>query len=256
MERAGAMFARNVKLNRKIKSAMVYPMVLLTLIIGVVVLMMVVVIPQFRTLFDQNNAELPGLTVLMITISDAFRYYWYIILGVAAAIVVGVKMWLSSPPGRLAFDRFKLKMPVVGKLLVKVYAARYSRTFSSLTSAGVPLIEAIRVTARSIINRHIEEELYEVANAVNRGEGLSGPLDKIEALPKTVVYMTRIGEESGTMSELLGRIADMYDDEAETALQALTALMEPAMIILMALIILPIVLAVILPVFSMYQLAV
>lgn len=253
MERAGISFSRSAKLDGKLKAAMVYPAVLLTLMIGIVVLLLIFVIPTFVDLFESYNAELPALTQALVDLSDYFVRRWYLILSVAASIVMTIKLILDSDAGRTAFDRFKLRAPVLGKLLMKVYAARYARTLSSLNAAGVPLTQALTVTARSIINRYIEKGLYKVVDAVNQGEELSAPLERMSSLPPMIVYMTRLGEESGTMDALLDQAADFYDNESEAALQMLTAMLEPMMIILMAILVLPVVLAIIQPVFNMYN---
>lgn len=253
LDRAGATFSRNAKLSNKLRNTMIYPMILLVLMIGLVVLMLVFVIPSFVGMYESSGAELPGITRMLVNLSDFVVARWYIILLVIAAIAVAVKIWLDSDRGRTAFDRFKLRVPVVGKLLTKVYAARYSRTLSSLSAAGVPLVHSLNVTARSLTNRYMEKDMYKVVEAVNRGEELSGLLERMGSLPPMIVYMTRLGEESGTMDELLSKAADFYDEESDSALQAITALLEPLMIILMAVIILPVLLAVLLPVFNMYN---
>lgn len=253
MDRAGVSFSRTAKLNGKLKGAMIYPAVLLVVMIGMVVLMLVFVIPSFIKLFEQNGAQLPFFTQIMVNLSNFIMTRWYIVLIVLAAIILGARAWLASDKGRTSFDRLKLRIPVVSKLLVKVYAARYARTLSSLNAAGVPLTQALNVVARSLSNRFMEKGMYKVVEAVTRGEELSAPLERMGTLPPMIVYMTRLGEESGTMDELLDQAADFYDDESEAALQALTALLEPLMIVLMAVIVVPVVLAIIQPVFSMYS---
>ena len=254
MERAGQTYSRNARMNSKIKSAMVYPVVLLSLVVVIVTGMFMFVIPQFATLYESSSAELPMLTQLLINISEFVKNYWYITLGSIVIIVMGTKLFLSSDKGRTKFDAMKLRFPVISKLLAKIYASRYARTLSSLNTAGVPLIESLNVTARSISNRYIEKKMYGVVDEVVRGEPLSAPLERAQVVPPMIIYMTKLGEESGMMDSLLEQTADYYDHESEIAIQTLTSVLEPGMIIIMAAIIVPIIFAIILPVFNMHNL--
>jgi type IV pilus assembly protein PilC len=253
LERAGVSFSRTQKLNNKVKNAMIYPAVIVTVLVGLLVVMLVFVIPAFTELYASNNAELPGYTAALLSIGDFVQNRWYIIVLAVAVIIIGVRMWLASDGGRTAFDKFKFRMPVIKKLLSKVYAARFSRSLASLTSAGVSLPEALTVTARSVINKFMEKEIYKVVDAVNRGDELSQPLERMKLLPPMIVYLTRLGEESGTMDTLLLQAADYYDEESDTTLQAIMALLEPALIVMMAVIVVPILIGVMLPMFNMYE---
>jgi len=254
MERAGATYTRSARMNSKIKSAMVYPMVLMALVVAIVAGMFMFVIPQFATLYESASADLPALTRLLISISEFVTEYWYITIGITVVVAAGIKLVLSTDSGHTKFDAMKLRLPVISKLIVKIYASRYARTLSSLNTAGVPLIEALNVTARSITNRHIEKKLYVVIDEVVRGEALSVPLERADVMPPMIVYMTKLGEESGMMDSLLEQTADYYDHESEIAIQTLTSILEPGMIIVMAAIIVPVILAIIMPVFNMYSL--
>jgi len=254
MERAGQTYSRSAKMNSKIKSAMVYPMVLLSLVVVIVAGMFLFVIPQFATLYESASADLPMLTQILINISEFVTNYWYITFGVILIAVVGTKLFLSTDYGRTKFDAIKLRFPVIKKLIAKIYASRYARTLSSLNTAGVPLIESLNVTARSIANRFIEKKLYSVIDEVVRGEPLSVPLERADVMPPMIVYMTKLGEESGMMDSLLEQTADFYDHESEIAIQTLTSILEPGMIIVMAAIIVPVIFAIILPVFNMHNL--
>lgn len=182
MERAANTFTRNAKINGKIRAAMVYPLVLVVLIVLIVGMLMLFVIPSFVTLYEQNGADLPGITKALIGISDFLRTRWYIYLPIIAFIIFGIRTWLKSEEGRTTFDRWKLGMPVFGKVLNKVYAARYARTLSSLNTAGVPLLKGLDVVGRTIGNHYVELGLYKVAEAVNQGEELSAPLERMGTL--------------------------------------------------------------------------
>lgn len=253
IERAGQVFTRSAKTNGRIRNAMIYPIVLLTVMVGVLTGVMVGVIPQFVKLFEQNNTSLPMITQILVTISDFTRQRWYILVTVVVVAILGFNFMLSSRKGRVAFDKFRLNLPIVSKMLKIIYAARYAQMLSSMNMAGVPLGKALGVTARSIGNAFIEEGLYEVSAAVNEGERLSTQLVKLGMLPLMLIHLTRLGEESGTMDELLDQAADFYDNESESAIQALTSLLEPLMIVIMAIILVPVLLGILLPIFNMYQ---
>jgi type IV pilus assembly protein PilC len=253
IERAGQVFTRSSKTNNRIRNAMIYPIVLVSVMVLMLTGIMVFVIPQFQQLFAQNNASLPLITQILVSMSDFVRNRWYILVSVIVVIVLGFNFWLSNRKGRIAFDKFRLGMPIVGKMLKVIYASRYAQMLSSMNMAGVPLGTALGVTARSIGNAYIEEGLYDVSTAVNEGERLSTQLVKLGMLPLMLVHLTRLGEESGTMDELLDQAADFYDSESESAIQALTSLLEPLMIVIMAIILVPVLLGILLPIFNMYQ---
>ena len=251
LDRAGTSFMRIAKLNSKVKGAMIYPTIILIVLMGLLALMMLVVLPIFADMYADAGTALPALTQALLDVSDFMANRWYVIAGVIIAIVIGFKAWKSTDMGNTAFNKFKLKIPVVKKLIAKIYAARFSRTLASLGSAGVPLTTSLVVTARSVLNRHVEKELYKTVEGINRGELLSVQLERMGLLPPMIVYMVRLGEETGTMDDLLMQAADYYDEEAETAMAALTAMLEPLLIIVMAIIVVPILMAVLMPMFDM-----
>ena len=253
MDRAGESFMRIAKLNNKVKNAMIYPAIILIVLIGLLVLMLVVVIPMFSSMYADAGSELPGFTQVLLNVSDFVTRFWYIFLAVAIGAVVGFKTWLKTEKGRLKFDSTKLRLPIVSKLLKIIYAARFSRTLASLGSAGVPLTEGLTVTARSVLNRLIETEIYKAVDGISRGELLSTQLEKMGLFPPMIVYMVKLGEETGTMDDLLNQAADYYDEESDSAMQALTAMLEPLLIIVMAAIVVPILIGVLLPMFNMHD---
>ena len=253
VERAGQVFTRSAKTNARIRNAMIYPIVLLTVMIAMLTGIMIGVIPQFVKLFEANDTSLPMITQILVAISDFTRSRWYIIVSVIVVFVLGFNFWHSTRKGRVAFDKFRLGLPIVGKMLKVIYASRYAQMLSSMNMAGVPLGNALGVTARSIGNAFIEEGLYDVSRAVNEGERLSTQLVKLGMLPLMLVHLTRLGEESGTMDELLDQAAEFYDSESESAIQAMTSLLEPLMIVIMAIVLVPVLLGILLPIFNMYQ---
>ena len=251
MERAGQSFFRLAKLNNKVKNAMIYPIVILVVLIGLLIVMMAFILPMFAGMFEDAGAELPGFTQGLLGVSSFVVNRWFVIVGVVAFIVIGFKWWKGTPGGTLTIADIKLGFPKVGKLIAKVYAARFARTLASLTASGVPLTQGLAVTARSVLNARIEKELYMAIEGINRGELLSTQLEMMNRLPMMITYMVRLGEESGTLEELLNQAADYYDEESESALQAMTSMLEPMLIVLMAIIVVPILIAVLLPMLNM-----
>ena len=251
LDRAGSSFMRIAKLNNKVKNAMIYPAIILIVLVGLLVLMMTVVLPQFAGMFEDAGADLPFFTQILLDISGFMTSRWYIIVGVVVLVVTGFQTWKKSESGKLKFDSMKFGLPVVSKLLGKIYAARFSRTLASLGASGVPLTQSLNVTARSVLNYKMEKEIYKAVDGINRGELLSTQLERMKLLPPMIVYMVRLGEETGTMDDLLNQAADYYDEEAESAMAAMTAMLEPMMIILMAIIVVPILMAVLMPMFNM-----
>ena len=251
LDRAGSSFTRIAKLNAKVKNAMIYPTIILIVLGGLLALMLLVVLPIFADMYADAGAALPALTQNLLDFSDFLANRWYVVAGIIIAIIIGFKAWRSTDKGNTAFNKFKLKVPVVKKLISKIYAARFCRTLASLGGAGVPLTQSLVVTARSVLNRYMEKELYKTVEGINRGELLSTQLERMSLLPPMIVYMVRLGEETGTMEDLLLQAADYYDEEAENAMTALTAMLEPMLIILMAIIVVPILLAVLMPMFDM-----
>ena len=214
---------------------------------------MVVVIPQFVDMFAQNGVELPLLTRALLAVSDFFINRWYILAGAAAGATAGFRAWKATPAGAYMYGLIILKLPIVGKLMKQVYAARYARTISSMQAVGVDLPKAVSVTAKVILNKAIEKDLLASIDALNKGEPLSRQLEKINHFPVMINYITKLGEASGAMEELLGQIADFYDEESDTAISALTAMMEPLMIIVMAGIVVPVIMAIMTPMYQMYE---
>ena len=250
MGRAAESFTAQNRLNRKVMGALTYPIVLLSLTVVIVAVMLIAVIPQFVTMYDASGVELPSVTQFLISVSNFVGKQWLVLLFVLGMMAVAVRLWLSSDKGRLAWDGFKLRLPVAGKLLLKICTARYARTLALLSSAGLDLPHCLEVAGRAAQNRAIERKLEAVRQAVENGESLAAALERIDFLPPMVVHMTRLGEESGSLEELLEKTARFYEEESEAAMQQMTALLEPLIIVIMGGVILVILLGVMLPVFN------
>jgi type IV pilus assembly protein PilC len=221
-------------LRRKVKGAMVYPTVVLVVAAAVVVLMLVKVIPTFEKMFTDFGGELPGPTQAVINMSHWMQQWlWLIGLLTAAGVMGFIQARKRSPRFKRATDAAILKMPVFGPLLRKVAVARFSRTLGTMIASGVPILDALDIVARTAGNMIIEEALRDVKAAISEGKTIAEPLSESEVFPGMVVQMIAVGEETGAMETMLSKIADFYDDEVDAAVEALTAMLEPAMMVVL-----------------------
>lgn len=244
-------FEKDVKTQNKVKGAMVYPMVLGGLTIGVVTLMLVFVLPTFINMFKSLGAKLPLPTQILLAISGFITSSWYIIIFVGIAIAVAWMNYLKSSSGRLQWDTIKLKLPIVGKMNRTVACARFCRTMSTIMQSGIPLLKSLEVTARVLGNKFYEKALNEIKEEIRRGTPLSQAIKKADIFPMMLYSMVNIGEESGTLDEILAKTATFYDEEADAAISKTISMLEPLMIVIMALCVGFIVISIITPVYSM-----
>lgn len=251
LARAGESFTRTAKLNAKVKGAMIYPAIILIVLIGLLIVMLTFVVPQFADLFAQGGQELPPFTLFLLALSNFLVARWYLVLAIAVAVVILVTTYLRTELGGTAFDKVKIKLPLLGKLTSKVYASRFTRSLASLVSAGVNLPQAIAISNRTVGNRFLEKALDKIVDDVKSGVQLSEAIDRTGQLPSLVTSVTKIGEESGELEEMLIQLAEYYDDEASVAVQAMLTIMEPALILIMAAIVVPILFGVLQPMFGM-----
>jgi len=251
LERAGMTFTRAAKLNSKVKGAMIYPAIILLCLVGLLLLMLLWVVPQFAEIYGDN--ELPAFTQGLLALSAFLSSNWYICIAILFAVIVITSTFLKTDYGKMQFDKFKTTVPLVSKLLIKIYSARFTRSLSSLVAAGVNMPEALTISAKTVVNTYLQKGLNDVVEDVKKGTQLSDAFDRMGLLPQMVTSVTKIGEESGELEEMLTQIADYYDDEADSAVQALLTMMEPALIILMAAIVMPILLGVLQPMFGMFD---
>lgn len=208
------------------------------------------VLPTFISMFEGSGTELPGATQLLINLSNSMRSKWYVYLGVVAAVVLGVKAFTSSERGRRTFDFIKLKLPVISTTTVKVVTSRFTRTLSTLISSGIPLLRSMEVVSKVVDNSVVEQRIKDSIEDIRRGIPLSRAVKEVGLFPPMVDSMIRIGEESGALDDILLKTADFYDEEVEVALTRMTTLIEPIMIVFMALIIGFIVIAMYMPMFE------
>lgn len=253
MQRMADNYEKDNKLQNKVKQAMIYPLILSVLIVLVVILLLTLVLPRFSVLFIQLGGNLPLPTKILLGMSSFIINYWYVLIIAVIIIVVFWNMNLKSKNGRIAWDKFKLKFPVIGKLLLIVESARFSRTLSSLISSGMPIIQALETVDRVITNKYMEERLMDIVGDVRRGLALSYSMKKLKMFPPMLCSMILVGEESGNLDDILNKTAAFYDEESDAAIARMLALLEPVMIVLLALIVGFIVLSIVTPMFSIYE---
>lgn len=253
MDRMATHFEKEAKIKSLVKKAMIYPATVGVISLLVVILMLVVVIPSFMKMFEDMNMKLPAATLIAKGMSDFMLQKWYLVLGVVMVLIGILTAFKKSPKGKMLIARWSLKLPIFGKLIIKTACARYARTLSTLLTAGIPLLDAIDMTARIMDNLVIKKMLYDAKEEVARGVPLSVPLAAAGIFPPLVYHMTKIGEETGNLDAMLTKIADYYDEEVEISSQSMTATMEPLIIIILALVVGILVMAIMQPMFAMYD---
>ncbi|HVW18213.1 MAG TPA: type II secretion system F family protein [Solirubrobacteraceae bacterium] len=241
-------------LRREVRAAMVYPAAVTVFALAVMTAMIAFIVPVFAKIFKEQGATLPALTRITMNISDALRHYpWAFVGGIALVVFLFVR-WKRSEGGRLQWDRLKLRAPLgIGKVVLKVALARWSRTLSSLVTAGVPMLEAIEVTGRTAGNRVIEDAMTTVRDSVHAGGTIGGALATQAVFPGMVGQMVTVGEETGALGTTLAKVADFYEAEVAVAIKTLTSVLEPAMIILVGGLVGFIVVSMYLPMFDVYN---
>lgn len=251
MDRMATHFEKETKIQNKVKAAMIYPMVLAVVAVSVVVFLLVVVMPTFIGMFEGSGVELPAPTRLLMAISRGIQTFWYIVIGVVSALAYTIHRFIKSDTGRLKYDQLKLRLPVVKNTVIKISTSRFTRTMSTLLASGIPLLQSMDIVAKVVGNRIVSNGILNAKDELRKGYDLAGPIRRMGVFPPMVDSMIRIGEESGTLDEVLRRTADFYDEEVEVAIQKMTTMLEPLMIVVMAVIIGFIVISMALPMFDM-----
>lgn len=240
------------RIKNKVKSAMVYPIVVLLAAMGILGFLLTNVIPKFKAIFEDllEGQRLPPLTEFVINLSSLVKDRWYLIVAFVVIIWIAVKILKRTENGRYAIDKLKLKMPLFGQLVTKTAVARFSRTLGTLLTSGVPVLQALNIVRDTSGNEVVARAIQQVHDSVKEGDTMSMPLEASGVFPSMVVSMVDVGEETGALPEMLTRIADTYEDEVDRAVEALTSIIEPIMIILLALIVGTIVIAMFVPLIS------
>jgi type IV pilus assembly protein PilC len=238
-------------LKRKIQGAMVYPAVVMTVAVLATAFMLIFIIPTFARMFTGFGADLPLPTKIVMGLSSFLRAFWWAIIGSLVGLVFMLKRYYDTERGRVHLDTLLLKVPVLGDVLRKGAVARFTRTLGTLISSGVPILTGLEITARTAGNRVIQDAIMAARASIREGETISAPLRQSNVFPPMVVQMISVGEETGALDDMLTRIADFYDDEVDTAVDALTSLIEPIMIVFMGGIVGGMVIAMYLPMFKL-----
>ncbi|MCL6640225.1 MAG: type II secretion system F family protein [Candidatus Rokubacteria bacterium] len=242
---------KQVELRRKVKSAMTYPAVVAVLVLLILTAMLLFIIPMFEDLYVELGGSLPVPTQILINISSFARKVWYLIFAAEIAAVFLFRRWINSEEGRKRWDAIKLRVPVFGGLVRKTALARFSRTLGTLIASGVPIMQSLEVVAKAIDNTVIGEAVDAVRASIREGQSIAIPLQFSGVFPPMVVQMTKVGEETGQLEQMLEKVADFYDVEVETTVQSLTSLLEPILIIFMGVVVGAMVISLYLPIFSL-----
>jgi type IV pilus assembly protein PilC len=241
-------------LRRQVKSAMMYPAVVLSFAFCVLIALIAFIVPVFVNVFKDFGGELPAITKFTVALSHAVTGQWYLLIGGFVGIIVGFKKWKSSSWGRKQWDAFRMKIPMkIGLTVQKVALARWSRTFSALYGAGVPIMQAIEVTGQTAGNWMIEKTMVDVVESVKSGGSIAAPLRETDVFPPMVAQMIAVGEETGGLDTMLNKVADFYEDEVAAAVKAMTSILEPVMIIIVGAIVGFVVIAMYMPMFKVYD---
>jgi type IV pilus assembly protein PilC len=231
LQRLAAYIEKNAKLVSKVKGAMVYPSVIGIIALVVITVMLVFVIPVFAEMFEGFGGELPGLTAGVVSLSNFMVAYWYLILAGLGIFIFGFKKIKSTDRGEYQIDKFMLKVPVVGDLLRKVAVAKFTRTLGTMITSGVPILDGLDIVAKTAGNRIVQEAIERTKASISEGKTIAEPLLQSGVFPPMVCQMVSVGESTGALDSMLGKIADFYEDEVDAAVDALTSLIEPFMMV-------------------------
>jgi type IV pilus assembly protein PilC len=254
LQRVADQLQKDAALRRQIRSAMIYPTLVITFAVGVMMALVAFLVPVFESVFKQFGGELPKLTKVSVFLSHAVTGYWWLIFGGAAGALVVFLKWKSSSWGRPQWDRFRLHVPMkIGTIVQQVAVARWSRTLASLTGAGVPLLQALDIVGKTGGNVAVEEAMEGVIASVKRGGSIAAPLAQAPIFPAMVTHMVGVGEETGALDAMLDRIAEFFEEQVEAAVKALTSILEPIMIIVIGSMVGFIVISMYLPLFDVYN---
>jgi type IV pilus assembly protein PilC len=249
--RLATFLEKNDALVRKVKGAMVYPGVIICVAMLAIAILLIFVIPTFQSMFASANLELPLPTRIVIGMSNFLIHFWWAMLLAIGGVIFGVRSYYGTPAGRLQIDAAMLKAPVLGDVLRKSAVSRFTRTLGTLVSSGVSILEGLEITAKTAGNQVVHNAVMESRQSIAGGETIAAPLEKSKVFPPMVISMIAVGEQTGGLDEMLSKIADFYDEEVDVAVSALLSLMEPAMIVVLGVIVGGMVIAMYLPIFDM-----
>ena len=246
---------KSQRIRGKVTSAMVYPAVVLTIAVGIVTFLMLFIVPKFEAIFKDmlGGRPLPAITQIIMDLSRFIQGNFLLIAGVLTVLVIGLRFAIRLPGIAAALDSYKLKLPLFGDLLTKTSVARFSRTLGTLVSSGVPILQALQITRDTAGNERVSAAIETIHDNVKEGESMVAPMEASQIFPPMVVSMVQVGEETGQLPDMLTKVADVFEEEVDTAVAGLTSLLEPVMIVLLALIVGTIVVALFLPLITIIQ---
>jgi type IV pilus assembly protein PilC len=253
LNRMAAHFEKEYKTEQSVRKAVMYPIIVSVIAVVVIILLLVVVIPTFVDMFTDMGMELPWTTQLLINISNFIKEKWYILITIIGIVVFGSIYFSKTESGKIILSSVKIKMPIFGNLTKKVVASRFARTLSTLLASGLPLLEAIEIVSRVVGNYKVEKGLMNAKDQVSKGMPLSKPIEEIGVFPPMITHMVRIGENTGQLEPILDNVADFYDSEVDTAVSQLTTMLEPIIIVFLAVVVGFVVISIVMPMFQMYD---
>jgi type IV pilus assembly protein PilC len=249
--RLSSYMEKAMKLKKRVKGAMTYPAAVLVISIGVVSLLLLKVIPVFQKMFEGMGGQLPGPTMMLITASEFAQNYFFVIVAIMVVIYIAFNRFYKTEKGRWLMDSLSLKAPIFGPLLKKVAVAKFSRTLSTMMSSGVPILEGLTIVSKTSGNKVVENALLKTRQSISEGRTIAEPLAETGIFPSMVVQMIAVGEATGALDTMLTKIADFYDDEVDVAVDAMTALLEPVMMVFLGGVVGGMIIAMYLPIFKM-----
>lgn len=254
-ERMAIQFEKSTKIQQLVKKSMIYPIALSVIVVGVVVLMMAFVVPTFSDMYADMGQELPVLTRMVVATSDFVVQKWYILIAVVVLLVIGFKVFAASTTGMYILADLKRKLPIFGKLTIKSSSAQFARNLSTLTAAGISMIDALNIVSKTMPNVRFRDAVLDAKEKVAQGRPLSEPLRASGVFPNMIIHMIGIGEETGNMDDMLITAATYFEEEVEAATEQVAAVIEPLLIVVMAGIVGVIIMSILIPMFGMYSIA-
>lgn len=254
-ERMAVQFEKSTKIKQLVKKSMIYPIALSVIVIGVVILMMAFVVPTFSDMYADMDQELPAITRMVVAISDFVVQKWFVLIAVIVIAVIAFKVFAASKSGMYILADIKRKMPIFGKLTVKSASAQFARNLSTLTAAGISMIDSLEIVSKTMPNIRFKDAVLEAKDKVAQGRPLSEPLRASGVFPNMIIHMIGIGEETGNMDDMLITAATYFEEEVEAATEQVAAVIEPLLIVVMAAIVGVIIMSILIPMFGMYDLA-
>lgn len=251
--RMAEQYEKDARLSSMMKKSMIYPVIVGGVAVVVIAILLTVVVPNFMSMFSEIDGEMPALTLAVVAVSEFMQSYWYFIIGAILLAAAGLLYFGKTERGKYIFGIIAIRLPLFGKLNVKVASARFARTMSTLTASGLNMMDALEISANSMTNVHFKDALMTARDEVMQGVALSEPLKASGLFPPMVYHMTGIGEETGSIDDMLRKLADYYDEEVEITTQSVMAAVEPMIIVVLAVVVFIVLLAVFLPMVSMYQ---